>query len=80
MMKRLGFAIFLLFLVSEPVLACAVCGQGRDDDIGRAFFASTVLMSLVPVGMISGTIIYMIRAVRRRSSTLHPVPSEDEPS
>lgn len=64
-MKRLGFV--LLGLWPAAAHACAVCGGGVDRTRG-AFFGTTILLSLLPLGMIGGGLWWL----RRNASDYDP--------
>lgn len=47
-------AITLVLLVPAPALACAVCGMAGTGDNAWAYFAMTMVISMLPIGMIGG--------------------------
>ena len=50
-----GFGAALLALLPALALACPVCGGGGDSPRSQAaFFNTTILLSLLPLGMIGG--------------------------
>jgi hypothetical protein len=61
-------AALLALLPSAPALACAACSLGADDGSAVAFLKGTLLLSLMPLGIMGGVVWYIIRAVRRRDS------------
>lgn len=55
-------AVLLKLLVSaSPVLACAVCGAGLEEQNSNAFLKGTMLLSLMPLGVIGTTVLYIYR-------------------
>lgn len=64
-MAHLILALLAAFAVTPPAWACAVCGFGEKDPAANAFFASTVMLSIIPVGMIGGTLFYIFRSVKK---------------
>ncbi len=60
-----ALAAALLALAPGVAQACAVCFDARDAN-RAAFFATTVFMSLLPLGMVTGLVAWL----RRRSRML----------
>lgn len=58
----------LLLAAPSAALACAVCGTSGPTDNGWAYFAMTIVLSALPLGMIGGVVFW----VRRRGSTASP--------
>lgn len=85
MRGRLG-ALIAAGLVVAPGLAhaCAVCSSGREDDVQFAFIATTVFLSVLPLGMLGGAVWWLRRRLReieareaRREGGLLPVTPRD---
>lgn len=64
-------------LLPAQALACPVCSAGRDDAAREAFFATTVFLSLLPLGMFGGIVYWLVRRARAaESSELFPTTEE----
>jgi hypothetical protein len=75
--SRLGIlALALAWLVLLPDLAhaCAVCFDSSDEN-RQAFLATTAFLTLLPLGMVAGTGLWL----RKRARRLDEVPDRDEP-
>lgn len=58
-------AVLMLVLAAPAVaLACPVCGTAGANDNGWAYFAMTIVLSGLPLGMIGGVVFW----VHRRAS------------
>jgi len=58
-----GLALLLLALLPEVASACPVCFDPREEN-RMAFLATTVFLSLLPLGMVAGAGVWMRRRVR----------------
>ena len=58
-----GLALLLLALLPDAAAACPVCFDPRDEN-RMAFLATTVFLSLLPLGMVAGAGVWMRRRVR----------------
>lgn len=58
-------ALVLLLLLPDVVLACPVCFDASDEN-RQAFLATTVFLSLLPLGMVAGVGLW----IRKRSKEL----------
>ena len=58
-------AIGLLALFPDSAHACPVCFD-RDDEARIAFLATTGLLTLLPLGMVGGAIVWLRRRGRER--------------
>lgn len=67
-----GLALGLLVLLPETAWACPVCFDPRDEN-RVAFLATTVFLSLVPLGMVGGLGLWL----RKRARELRGLPPED---
>ncbi len=70
MRNRVLFLIAAAGLVlATPVaaLACPVCGFAGTADNNGAYRATTVLLSAVPLGMIAGITLWLVRRAGRHS-------------
>jgi len=54
-------------LAPAPALACAVCGGGNPAN-RFAFFASTIVLSLLPLGMFAGGFLWLRARLRARGA------------
>ena len=52
-------------LMPAPALACAVCAGGNPAN-RFAFFASTIVLSLLPLGMLAGAFLWLRARLRER--------------
>jgi hypothetical protein len=55
----------LIALAPSDALACAVCGFGEDKS-SQIFLYSTMVLSLVPLGLIGGILYWLYRSTKRR--------------
>ncbi len=60
------FASFLSLLLSQPVLACSVCFVSKKENL-MAFFATGVLLSLLPFLLIGGVGLWLYRQARKKT-------------
>ena len=72
--RRWVSALVLLLIVGAPTLghACAVCFEANDKN-RAAFFATTIFLSLLPLGMIGGAYLWL----RRRALELRHLAASD---
>jgi hypothetical protein len=66
-----GAAFLLMAVLPDVALACPVCFDGRDEN-RQAFLATTAFMSLLPLGMVAGTGLW----IRRRTRELDELHGE----
>ena len=66
-----ALVVLLMFFLSGELWACAVCFDPREEN-RIAFLATTVFLSLVPLGMVGGLGLWL----RRRARALRGLPSE----
>jgi hypothetical protein len=66
-------ALSLVVLLPEAAWACPVCFDSSDEN-RQAFIATTVFLSLLPLGMVAGAGLY----VRKRSRDLTDESSNSE--
>ena len=70
-----GFArvtSLLLALIASPAFACAVCGAGEDDPSRTSYIGMTIIISLLPLGMLGGIVGYVFMKSRE------PAPAEPD--
>jgi len=62
--RSVGTATALALAILGPAVAhaCAVCGAGGADRSQSAFFDTTIFLSLLPLGMIGGGVLWLRRA------------------
>lgn len=75
-MSRWLPVLVLLALVALPELAaaCAVCGASADEDQSRvAYLVTTAVLSLLPLALFGGILLWL-RAKSRRQSSVQPPP------
>lgn len=62
----MSFVVFLAkwFWTASPAMACAVCGAGFEEENTNAFLKGTVLLSLMPLGVIGVTAYYIYRRTK----------------
>ena len=51
--------------MSEILLACSVCGQAATEDSQLAYQVMSIIMSLLPLGLIGGVLGWVVMRVRR---------------
>jgi hypothetical protein len=61
--------IVLMALMSEPLLACAVCGVGKEES-RMAFLVTTGILTVIPLTMIGFIVHYIYRQVKARESVI----------
>ena len=72
-MSRLpALLAFLLTLAPAAAQACYVCMSGREDDVEFAFVATTVLLSVLPLGMIGAAVWWLRRRLREMEEKAPP--------
>jgi hypothetical protein len=74
MSRRLPVLVLLaLGLVPELAAACAVCGAGVDDDQSRfAYLITTGALSVLPLALFGGILLWLRRQHRRQSGVQAP--------
>ena len=75
-MSRCLPMLVLLALVALPewAAACAVCGAGLDDDQGRvAYLITSAVLSVLPLALFGGFLLWL-RRQHRRPSGVQPPP------
>ena len=69
MSRAAAIVALLLALAPELAHACAVCGAGLDDDQSRlAYLFTTISLSLLPLAMFGGVMLWL-RSKHRRQTT-----------
>lgn len=58
-----GLALLLLAILPDVAHACPVCFDPRDEN-RMAFLATTVFLSLLPLGMVAGAGVWVRRRVK----------------
>jgi len=66
-MPVFALALLLLALLPDVAAACPVCFDARDEN-RQAFLATTVFLSLFPLGMVTGVGMW----IRKRSREIGP--------
>jgi hypothetical protein len=66
-MRRASLLSTLLLLAPGTALACAVCAGGNPAN-RFAFFASTIVLSLLPLGMFAAAFLWLRARLRARGS------------
>ena len=56
--------------MSALLFACAVCGAGEDDRASGALLVMTIIISLLPLGMLGGGIGYLVYKTKRAEQSL----------
>lgn len=64
-LRCLLYVLVSLPLSGAAVLACAVCGFGEDQSRG-AYLATTLALSLLPLALIGGALLYLRRRYRQQ--------------
>lgn len=54
-------------LLSEPLLACTVCGVGKEES-RMAFLLTTGILTVIPLAMIGFIVYYIYRQVKSREN------------
>lgn len=68
-------AITCVVVTPASAFACAVCFDANDES-REAFVNMTILLSLLPLGIIGGTIFYLWRKARALENDERPQPAE----
>lgn len=79
MKRALHIAVALVaFGLPSQVLACPVCSPGRDDATRKAFFDTTIFLSLLPLAMFGGLVYWVVRRARAIEQAHELAPSAEE--
>ena len=62
-----SLVVCLAVAMPEIARACAVCGAGRDDETRNAFLLTTLFLSVLPLAMFGGLLLWMRHRLRQRS-------------
>jgi hypothetical protein len=64
--RRAGAALLATTFAALPhaAAACAVCGGNGDEPSRGAYIATTAVLSLLPLGMIGGVVLWIWRRTR----------------
>lgn len=74
--RRAALALLVILLVLPDVLhACPVCFDPRDEN-RAAFFATTIFLSLLPLGLVAGLVVWLRHRARLLEATSEPAPHE----
>ena len=65
-----------LILLPEAVAACPVCFDARDEN-RQAFLATTAFLSLLPLGMVAGTGLWIRKRTRERDELYGDDPRDE---
>ena len=57
--------LLLGLLMPAPALACPVCGLAGTGESGWAYLAGTIMLSVLPLGMIGGVAFWVYRRVQK---------------
>lgn len=72
-----------LFVVARPDVAwaCAVCGMGSTTDNAWAYTAMSVMLTVLPLGMIGGVVYWVAQRTSAADAALEPgrVPPPGRP-
>lgn len=61
---RVITALLFVFAAPAAALACPVCGLAGPGDNGWAYFAMTMVMSILPLGFMGGVAYWVYRRTR----------------
>jgi len=64
----LALALVAIVALPDAAHACAVCFDASDEN-RQAFLVTTAFLSLLPLGMVTGTGIWLRRRVRERDAS-----------
>ena len=84
---RAALVVSILLLAPRVGEACAVCMSGREEASQWAFIGTTVVLSLLPLGLVGGVVFWIRRRLRqleaeesrRRVAALRPEPIGPDP-
>jgi len=70
--RRLAFATFAAVLAAAPALAsaCPVCTGGANDKTQFGFLVGSLLLSVLPLALVGGIALFLVRRVRRIEAEL----------
>lgn len=71
-------AVALLVALPETVAACPVCFSATEEN-RLAFLATTIALSLLPLGMVGGAGLWIRRKIRERGGEQPGDPDRSEP-
>ena len=69
-------ALALLALLPDAVYACPVCFDSSDEN-RQAFLATTAFMSLLPLGLVFGSVAWLRRKSREQDELYGEGPREE---
>ena len=78
-----GIAAALLAMAPASALACPVCALVGPGNNTWAYQAMSLMLTVLPLGMIGGAVWYTARALKRADATTSPIadtPRVDVPS
>ena len=55
----------VLGALPRAAAACAVCTAGRDDETQAAFLWTTLFLSVLPLAMVGGLVVFFVRRARK---------------
>ena len=65
-------ALLLVVLAPASALACPVCGLAGPGNNGGAYFAMTMMLSIVPLAFIGGMSWWVYRRIRSQADEVPP--------
>ena len=72
----LAIAWLAIAALPDPAAACSVCYAGAEES-RKAFLLTTVLLSLLPLGMIGTFVWWIWRRMREAEASNHALPFGD---
>jgi heme/copper-type cytochrome/quinol oxidase subunit 2 len=74
-------ALWVALLVSAPraAEACSVCTAGREEENQLAFILTTIFLSITPLLMVGGVLLFIVRRIRAAERESAEPPSAHIP-
>jgi hypothetical protein len=62
-----ALVVLLALAAPEVARACSVCGAGRDDETRNAFLLTTLFLSVLPLAMFAGLLLWVRHRLRQHA-------------
>jgi len=75
----LGVAVAFVFVLPQMAHGCAVCFSATDEN-RQAFLATTVLLTMLPLGMVGGVGLWVRKRMQQPHDTDQVTPDDPSPN
>jgi hypothetical protein len=62
---KASLVVLVALAAPEAARACSVCGAGREDETRVAFLVTTLFLSVLPLAMLGGLLLWVRHRLRR---------------